>query len=166
MSLADNAREYHAGIVVPNIEALSADPDSKVASANAALSVSHMMDWVFNEKPAAYWAEKFPQKIIDGKMQTIKSAFRDGVEELHPGLVALRHFANGVKHSNMNADLLINPTWEECNHTWDQAKYTWKDAADKALLDPDDEDFPVQSVEYAVTEADAFWLGFMDEHGI
>lgn len=166
MPLADNARQYHDDIVTPNIAALAADPDSKVASANAVTTMTHMMDWVYNEKPPAYWAEVFPPGVVNSQQVPIKASFRNGVEQLHPGLVTLRDFANGVKHADMTADLLINLTWDECDFTWGQAQFTYDDAGSKALLHPGNSTAPVQTVEDAVNEADAFWLGFMQQHGI
>lgn len=128
--------------------------------------MTHMMDWVYNDKRPAYWAKLFPPGVVNGQQGSIKAAFRTGEEQFHPGLVTLRNIANGVKHAGMTADFLIHPTLHECDFTFDQAHFTWNDAGSKALLHPGDSTALVQTGEDAVSEADAFWLNFMLQYGI
>lgn len=166
MALAKSAKDYFESFVEANIAAFKSAPSSKLAAVNAAVSVCHVCDWVFQDREVSYWKTLFPPKVYqNGKEEEPLTALRRSIEEVCPELRKIRLLANGIKHANSDVGVLVNPTWDECDFAIDQANFSWDDAKN-VLLVPKSSTESVQALEALLQTSQDFWKSFMLEHGL
>ena len=94
-SKLDSAQEYFKQVLEPNYNAFMGAPSTFQAAFNAASSLFHMRDWVYNLKRAEL-EKALGEKFAD------QAAFWRYIEKNVPGADFIRDVANASKHVKLD----------------------------------------------------------------